>query len=582
MARWTGQTNFNSGVLTPRLNSRSDLELYFNGVSVGTNVLSMPHGGMRKRPGMKYHATMTQRSRNLPFEFNTEQTYVVALSDSRIDIYRDGALQTSITSSVPYSEAECFELDYAQSGDTMLLFHKDHQPRKIVRTSHTVWAISTVTLTNIPQYDFNDASSPTPVAEVQDLTFNTSFNNGDTYKLELEGIETDTITYSSSTSDNETRMADALQDLTNTGNSGISVAYVSGLTYQVTLDGESAKDWELIAGRAITIASSSAAIIVVADDTDGTARTEDVWSATRGWPRTGTFHEGRLWMGGSTERPSTLWGSRVFNFFDFKNVKARDDDGIDYTLDTDQINVIQHLVSGRALQVFTSGGEFYVPQSPITPSTISVRQQTRYGSKNIKPVIVDGATVFAQRTGTAIREFVYTESEQAYIADPINIRSPHLFNNVVDIATARGTSNEDANFVYVVNTDGTMAVFNTLRGEGISAWTKWETTGQIQSLCILDGVAWFCTERTINGSTVYYLEEAHDDHYLDASILQTQSDSTTVSNLTYLNGQAVSLRDGYLVLADVTPSSGTATAEASVTNPEAGLGSYLRRSPQCR
>ena len=36
---------------------------------------------------------------------------------------------------------------------------------------------------------------------------------------------------------------------------------------------------------------------------------EDAWSNSRGWPFTATFHEGRLYFGGSASLPSSLFFS---------------------------------------------------------------------------------------------------------------------------------------------------------------------------------------------------------------------------------------------------------------------------------
>lgn len=554
------------------MNSRQDLDLFHDALSVGDNVVCLPHGGMKRRPGWKYHAGMVASSNLLPFEFNTEQTYAVALSASRIDIYKDGELQTSITSSVPYSATEVFNVDYAQAADTMLLFHEDHQPRRLTRTSDTVWSIETVTFLNVPQYDFDDASSPTPTTEIQDMTFNSTWGNGDTYKLELEGLETETITYSSATSDNENRIQSALLDLTNTGDDGITVAYQSGRIYRVSFSGSSAKNWELLAGRPIVVTSQNVAQITNSEVTPGVGREEDAWSATRGWPRAGSFHQDRLWLGGTTSLPDTLWGSRVSSFFNFEGKRGRADDAIlNYELKTNQVNVINHIESGRGLQVFTTGGEFIETDSPITPENVSFQPQSRFGSRQVKPTIVDGATLYAQRLGVSVREFLFTESENAYNSETVNIRSPHLFDDIQQLVSARGTSVESANYVYILNASGSLAVFNTLRSEQIAAWSRWTTSGSVKSITVLDNILWLCVERTINGVTGYYLEEANEDHRLDCSVLATQSDSATISGLSHLNGEVCRARDGNIILADVTPSGGSVTAEASVTNPEVGL-----------
>ena len=67
---------------------------------------------------------------------------------------------------------------------------------------------------------------------------------------------------------------------------------------------------------------------------------EDAWSNTRGWPRTVTFHEGRLYFGGSYALPSTLFASKVADIFNFKPAEGLDDDAIKVTLQTDSFKLI--------------------------------------------------------------------------------------------------------------------------------------------------------------------------------------------------------------------------------------------------
>ena len=99
-------------------------------------------------------------------------------------------------------------------------------------------------------------------------------------------------------------------------------------------------------------------------DTDATSNFiletgyEDAWS-NEGWPFTATFHEGRLYFGGSASLPSSLFGSKVGDFFNFKAAEGLDDDAIKITLSTDSVNTVTGLRSGRDLQIFTTGAEFY-------------------------------------------------------------------------------------------------------------------------------------------------------------------------------------------------------------------------------
>lgn len=305
---WTIQSNFNRGVLDPLLSGRSDLNAYYNGIQTGTNVLSIPQGGLKRRPGTEFLNECLGDGRIESFEFNTEQTYCLVFTALKMEIYKDGVLQTNINGSgndylgIPYTLAQIRAMDYIQSADTIIITHPDVAPRSITRTSDTTWTIATKSLTNIPQFDYNDASSPTPVAEIQTLTFS-NHNEGDRYKLALEGLLTEEITWANEDTTNHENIRLALQALINTGNSGIAVTTsVSLTTYIVTFSGDSANPWNLLTGTGIYTQSASFSVAAVRTQA-GTSRKEDSWSSTRGWPISCTFHEGRLWFGGSKSRP---------------------------------------------------------------------------------------------------------------------------------------------------------------------------------------------------------------------------------------------------------------------------------------
>lgn len=53
----------------------------------------------------------------------------------------------------PYAEADLFDLQFAQAGDTVYIAHPDYAPRKLVRTSETSWAISTISFLDGPYLD---------------------------------------------------------------------------------------------------------------------------------------------------------------------------------------------------------------------------------------------------------------------------------------------------------------------------------------------------------------------------------------------------------------------------------------------
>jgi hypothetical protein len=319
-----------------------------------------------------------------------------------------------------------------------------------------------------------------------------------------------------------------------------------------------------------TLANITLTNIPTHDFGSGTA--EAVWSSTKGWPVSCTFFESRLWFGGSKSRPQSLWGSVTNDFYNFDLGTSLADESIYITLDTDQVNAVTAVYAGRHLQVFTTGGEFYMPDSPLTPEKSAVKRQTRYGSSSIRPVMIDGATLYLDRTGKAVREFVYTYSEDAYTSSSTSILASHLLNTPLDMDVSRGTSKDSANYIYIVNLDGTVAVYNTLRGHEVSGWTQWVTDGVVESVAVVVDEVYFAVKRTINGSTVYYLEATDPDRYTDSCKLVTNSPaSATVSGLAHLNGEVCRVKADGSVMSNATVASGSITLTRTASSIEVGL-----------
>ena len=449
------QTNFNSGMLDPRLAARTDIKHYYQGAASAINVVSTPQGGLKRRPGFAYVDDIGESARLAAFAFNVEQTYLMVFTNNNIEVFKDGVSQANVTTT--YTSAQLFELQWTQSADTMIIVHEDHAPAKLVRGgSHTSWTLSTITLSNIPQFD-----------------------------------------------------------------------YGSGAV--------------------------------------------DVWSSAKGWPKSVTFHEGRMWFGGSKSRPQTMWGSKVSDFYNFAIGTGLDDELVDITLDTDQVNAITAIFPGRHLQVFTTGGEFMMPDSPITPAKSAVKRQTLYGSSTIPPKSIDGATIFMDRTGKSLREFLFTYTEDAYTAGTTSIVASNLLNSPVDMDVLRGTTTDDSNYVYIVNADGTMAVFNTLRNQEVSGWTKWTTAGTVESVCTVVDEVYLLVKRTINSATKYYLESLNVNTFMDANKYQTITPSATITGLAHLNDEECRVVADDAVMPNATPSSGSITLSRTATTVEVGL-----------
>ena len=301
-----------------------------------------------------------------------------------------------------------------------------------------------------------------------------------------------------------------------------------------------------------------------------------MWSSTRGWPRSVTFHEGRLYFGGSKQRPSTIWGSRVSDFFNFDKGESLDDAAVEATLDTGTFNAIVDIYSGRHLQIFTTGAEFYVPQTldtPITPTNLIVKQQTAFGAKaGLRLQNVDGSTLFIQRQGKAIQEFIFSDAVQAYTSSKISLLSSHLLRTPEEMAVRVATSTDEGDRLMLVNgDDGSIACYTLLRSQNVIAPSEWTTDGEFINIGVDVDDIYVVVKRNVNTADVYYVEIFDADVLLDCSIVGGAAASV---NMTHLEGETIKIiRDGIIEPDQTVPASPfTVTfATAASTSHQVGL-----------
>ena len=479
-------------------------------------------------------------ARCVNFEFSTTQTYKLIFSDFNIAVYIGKTLQTHIKSA--HASADLATLNYNQSLDHMLLFHEDYPVQTLARgTAHDLWTLGATAFVAIPKYRFTPADS-NPAATL------------------TPGAVTGTVDLTASVG--VFNPTDENQYISGNGGYARIVKYTSATVVKVHVI---IPFWDVVA-----IASGSWTL---------EAGYEDAWSATRGYPRTGTFHQGRLVIGGSRDLPQTMWFSKISLFFDFDLGTNLDDEGIALTLDTDEVAAINALYSGRHLQIYTSNAEFFVPTSVsgtsvITPNSIEVRRATNNGSlEGVRVHNVDGATMFMNRSGGALREFLYIDTEQSYASHSMSVLASHLIVTPVDSAFRKATSTEDADYMLLVNSDGTLAVLNTLRDQEINGWCLHETDGLYKAAGVELDTMFFVVERTLNGVTSRFIEYYDEKHSLDCSFYTIAGLPTdTFTGLDRFDGVTVECVADESRLTPVTVAAGSATIERDAeTEVELGL-----------
>ena len=608
------QSNFSTGEIDPLLRARTDLQQYQNALEEATNVVVQPQGGISRRDGLEFvfdFGSSFTEFKIIPFEFSTNDSYLLVFVVGRIYVFKNKNLQRDINSSgndyitaSDITAAMLDELEYTQAVDTLILCHEDLQTKRLVRNSDTSWTLENLPLTNPPQYAYAlDEHSPnftiTPSATTGNITITASSVTTDTGSAQAGTANTITLKSASSYTSNDDPNG---MWITLTGGTGagqeryisdyvgstkVATVYPAWTTqpdnttnYKVAAFAASAANnyaqVENTFGRVKYISYVSDTVMnavvevpffdtsgVVAGNWIGEFGYEDVWSSTRGWPRSATFHEGRLYFGGSKSRPNTVWGSRVIDYFNFDSHTGLDDEAVETTINTNQLNAIVNIVSGADLRIFSTGGEFIVVQSedtPITPSNFLVRPQTRLGSKAGVPIEdLNGATIFVQRQGKAINAFQFGNDTRSYQVQNIALLSSHLLNTPVDIAVRRSSSTDEADRLFVVNSgDGSMAVYSILTGQNVIAPSKFTTDGEFIAIVVEVSNVFVIVKRTVNSSDVYYLEVFNPDLTLDAAKF---GGAASQIEMQHLQGETLHVITDDIVRADIAVSSTTFTAD---------------------
>lgn len=298
---------------------------------------------------------------------------------------------------------------------------------------------------------------------------------------------------------------------------------------------------------------------------------EQSYSAIRGFPAAICFHEGRLWFGGTLAQPDGIWASQSGEFFNFNIGTALDNESIQLSSSVGELDQIKHLVSNRDLQVFTVTSEFIVPafeNTPVTPQNAMVRRQTPYGVADVKPFVFDGATLYVQRSGTVVREFIFSDTESAYVANAVSLISSHLIITPVQMTSLQAAIERPESYIFMVNSDGTMAVFNSNRSEKRAGWTQFTTQGKkgtdtvtsglFHSVCTIDERVFVIGKYDKGaGTKKLCLMEFKDDLNMDHSLSYTNGSSGvfTVSSQ-FDNGAKVGVVSGTHYLGEFPVSGG--------------------------
>jgi len=362
----------------------------------------------------------------------TTHTFDIVIDTSGYTAYASaGVAQKVYEISTNYTSAQVFDLQFAQSADTMYIVHPSHEPSKLARTGHTTWTLTEVDFQVGPFLDTNTTTT----------TFTTSATTVGTGR---------TLTASATTGVND---GDGFDD----DDIGRLVKLGDGWGKITARTNTTVVTWT------ITVAATSSGSITWA---------LGAWSDATGWPGAVSFFEQRLVFAGSTNYPQTIWASESGAYEEFDVGDASAADAFIYTIAANRVNLIRWLAPIRDLMVGTAGGEFRVDRpagEPLKPTNVNIKQETTFGNYSAQPIQIGPSILFLQRQQRKVRELSYSFQNDAYVAPDLTLLAEHITEGgVVDVDYAQ----EPGQIYWAVRNDGTLLGMTYEREQDVIGWHR--------------------------------------------------------------------------------------------------------------
>jgi hypothetical protein len=451
-----------------------------------------------------------------------------------------GTIAEVYTVTTTYATADLFQLKFTQSADTLYITHPSYPPKKLTRTAHTTWTITTI--------DFLDGPY---------LTTNTTAT---------------TLTPSAATGAGVTLTASAVTGIN--GDAGFATTDVGRL---IRIKEGSVWGYVKITGWTSTTVVTVTVINTLTNTGAKTAWRMGLYSDTTGYPGCVTFHEDRLFFAGNTNQPQRLDGSKSGDYENFAPTATDGtiaaDNAVSYALNANTVNVIRWMISDeKGLLAGTVGGEWSIRATTtgeaLSPTNINAKPATAYGSANIQPVQVGKSAIFVQRAGKKIREMTYFYDVDGFRAPDLTVLSEHITGTgVSEIAYQK----EPQSIVWSVRNDGVLVGMTYERDlDSLKVgWSRHVVGGYsdaansdavVESVAVIpaaDGTrdeVWMIVKRYVNGGVKRYIEymtaffedniEQKDAFFVDSGL--TYDAPLTITGITQAN-PAVVTSNGHLL-----------------------------------
>jgi len=524
------QDNFTKGELSPLMYARVTTSQYYNGVKTAQNVLLYPQGGIGKRFGSLYNATLSGFTSHTDIFFQTFQylnecCYQILFKPDAIDIFLEGLLVATV-SATGFDARTVYNLDYTVLDNHFRVSGQGFRPKDLVRAPN-----SGATITSISANSFAAAAAPFVAGLVYPVRFTVTGGTMIQTTPQIKaGITYFVGTQSTTTAAIYTTAQEAKDDLIHGLVNGYPISGAGTGTTTVIVQ----NTWSFsnatfknlpvydfnggydaltftpsaVSGAAATLTASGAIFtaahvggayvggggvaritaftdsthvtIAIQQNFDATAPiagilsllTEPAWSDTRGWPQKCSSFQNRSLFANTDSLPNGFWASAINDYSDFNDMQTDDDDAISWFPTSDEINFIRFIVPYRSITVHTNSGVYSSPLSgtnAITPNNFSLLLQDSTPADFLQPRAIDNQIIVV--SGNDAHTLVWDGINNAYQSAIVSITNEQVIRNPVDEAPFVDLTRAGSRYVLIINENGTLALFQTLITEDVAGWT---------------------------------------------------------------------------------------------------------------
>jgi hypothetical protein len=554
--------------------------------------------------------TSTETSTSTSVDSISDQFGLLGVDSTNFSAYVSGGSSGRIVE-VPtnYSVTEIFEINHTQSADILYIVHKNHPPAKLVRTSaHAGWTLSDIDIIDGPYLDENITSTTLYAsADTGSVTLTASaslFTSSDVGRLvrfrEVLEIHHDEWAASTSYANGVTVRYNGHVYEQVTGST-----QTSGLTPPVHLQGDEtygAITWRYkhdgtgyLKITAFTNATTVTALVknssgILPDHVVGSGNATERWSlgafgGDQGYPRAIGFYEERLYLAGTTGQPQTIFGS-VSADFENHAPGTLDDSAVNFTIASDKVNVIKHILPARFLQILTTSAEFTLSggsgTTPVSPTNVNVLRETTFGTSDVRPLRAGNSTILIQKGQEKVKEITFDLDTDGLLGIDLSILADHIpRGGLTDMVWQQ----EPELILWFVHSDGRLIGLTYDRANGAIGWHEHPLGGNavVESVTAIPSGSedqfYLSVKRTINGSTVrhicymtpiYFNDDILDAFFVDSGLTYDGSPTTTITGLNHLEGETVSILADGSTHADKVVTGGTITLDRDASKVHVG------------